>query len=216
MLVRETMTRNPITIKPETTVPDASRVMRERKVRRLPVLDAQGRLVGIVSQNDLRHVAPSPATTLAVWEISELVAKITVAQIMTREVVTVSGDTPLEEAARLMADHRISGLPVMEDNKIAGIITETDIFKSFLELMGGRRPGIRLTVIVAGAKGVLSRLTAAIAAAGGDIVGLGFHELGDGRGPRWEITLKVQDTTTDRLSAAVQPLVESIADIRET
>ena len=88
MLVRERMTPNPITIGPDNTVPDALRIMRERKVRRLPVLDAAGRLAGIVSENDLRHAAPSPATTLAVWEISELVAKIKVAQVMTNDVIT--------------------------------------------------------------------------------------------------------------------------------
>ena len=216
MFVRERMTLNPITINPDCSVPDALRIMQERKVRRLPVIDARGGLVGIVSENDLRHVAPSPATTLAVWEISELVAKIKVAQVMTREVVTVTGDTPLEEAARLMTDRKISGLPVLQVSAVVGIITETDLFKSLLELLGGRRPGVRLTVAVAEAKGTLARITAAIAAVGGDIVGLGCQEGRGSGGLQWEIVFKVQDLPKDQLLAAVKPVGTSILDIRET
>jgi acetoin utilization protein AcuB len=214
MLVRDRMTPNPITIGLGSAVPDALRIMQERKVRRLPVLDASGRLAGIVSENDLRHVSPSPATTLAVWEISELVAKIKVAQVMTRNVITVSEDTPLEDAARLMADHKISGLPVMHESKVTGIITETDLFKAFLELMGGRRPGVRLTVAADGAKGTLAKLTAAISTAGGDIVGLGCQEIKGPSGQQWEMVFKVQDLTKEQLLAAVRPLVTAVLDTR--
>ncbi len=216
MFVKERMTLNPITINPDCSVPDALRIMQERKVRRLPVLDARGRLVGIVSENDLRHAAPSPATTLAVYEISELVAKIKVAQVMTREVVTVTGDTPLEEAARLMTDHKISGLPVMQGSNVVGIITETDLFKSLLELLGGRRPGVRLTVAAAEAKGTLARIAVAISGAGGDIVGLGCEEIKGSGGLQWEMVFKVQDLAKDQLLAAVQPVVAAILDARET
>jgi acetoin utilization protein AcuB len=216
MLVQDRMTRNPITINPDTSVSDASRIMRERKVRRLPVLDARGRLVGIVSENDLRHASPSPATTLDVWEISALVDKIKVAQIMTRDVITVTGDTPLEEAARLMTDHKISALPVLQESKVIGIITETDLFKSLLELLGGRRPGVRLTVAAAEAKGTLARIAAAISEAGGDIVGLGCEEMQGSGGLQWEMVFKVQDLPKDKLLAAVQPVVTAILDARES
>lgn len=216
MLVRETMTPNPITIAPNTTVPDAQRIMRERKVRRLPVLDSTGKLVGIVSENDLRHAAPSPATTLDVWEINALVAKIKVSQIMTRNVITVAEDTPLEEAARLMADHRVSGLPVMRADRVTGLITETDIFKAFIDLMGARRSGVRVTVSLPNIKGVLASITSAIAAAGGDIVGLGFQQIKGPEGPQWEMTFKVQDITKDELASALTPHVTAILDTRVT
>jgi len=214
MLVRDTMTPNPITIAPDTAVPEAQRIMRERKVRRLPVLDGSGKLVGIVSENDLRHASPSPATTLDVWEINALVAKIKVSQIMTRNVITVTEETSLEEAARLMADHRVSGLPVMHSDRVVGMITETDIFKAFLELMGARRPGVRVTASVANTKGVLARLASAVASAGGDIVGIGFQEIKGPDGPQWEATIKVQDVTKDQLVAAIKPHVTAILDTR--
>src|SRR5512141_2922660 len=116
MLVRERMTVNPVTITPETSLTDAMRLMREKKVRRLPVLDARGHLAGIVSDNDLLYASPSPVTSLSVWEIHGLLDRLKMNQIMTRDVVTVTEDTPLEEAARIMADKRIGGLPVMNED----------------------------------------------------------------------------------------------------
>ncbi len=214
MLVRDRMTPNPITIGPDTALPDAQRIMRERKVRRLPVLDASGKLVGIVSENDLRHATPSPATTLDVWEINSLVAKIKVSQIMTRNVITVNEDTPLEEAARLMADHRVSGLPVMHGERVTGLITETDIFRAFLELMGARRPGVRVTASVSNAKGTLAKIATAVSTAGGDIIGFGFQEIKGPDGLQWEMVLKVQDITKDKLLAAIKPHVHAILDTR--
>ena len=216
MLVRERMTVHPVTITQDTSVPDALRIMRERKVRRLPVLDSHGHLVGIVSDKDLLHAAPSPATTLAIWEITDLLAKLKVSKIMTREVITVTEDTPLEEAACLMADHKIGGLPVMREKTLVGIITETDLFKSLLELMGGRRPGVRMTVLVQGVKGTLAKVTEAIFGVGGNIVGLGILEMTSTSSPQWEIMLKVQDVDADTLVAAVRPVVSEIVDVRQT
>jgi acetoin utilization protein AcuB len=216
MLVRERMTTNPVTITPETSVPEALRLMRERKIRRLPVLDSHGQLVGIVSDKDLLLASPSPATTLAIWEITDLLARLKVEKVMTREVITVSEDTPLEDAARLMADRKIGGLPVMRGKTLVGIITETDLFKSLLELLGGRRSGVRVTVSASGAKGTLARITGAIFGAGGDIVGLGFREVGRTTGTEWQITFKVQDAPGDKLVEAVRPVVREILDVRQT
>lgn len=215
MLVQERMTRNPVTTTPDTAVPDALRLMRERKVRRLPVLDAHGRLAGIVSDKDLLLVAPSPATSLAIWEIPDLLGKLKIEKVMTREVITVAEDTPLEEAARIMADRKIGGLPVVRGQALVGIITETDLFKSFLELLGGRRSGVRLTLTTSGGKGVIARLAGAISAAGGDIVGLGIAEAPGSGGAQWHITFKVQDAPRNALVDALRPLVSDILDVRE-
>jgi|YNPBryantNP2012_1023418.scaffolds.fasta_scaffold27279_2 acetoin utilization protein AcuB len=215
MLVRECMTRDPITVTPDTTVPDALRLMREKKIRRLPVVNSQGALVGIVSDKDLLYASPSPATTLAVWEIPELLARIRVEKVMTSKVITTTEDTPLEEAARIMADYRIGGLPVMQEERLVGIITETDLFKAFLQLLGGRRRGVRVTVSVPDAKGTLARITNVIFDAGGDIVGLGFRELTDSRGTQWEITFKVQDVPQERLLEVLRPVVREILDVRQ-
>ena len=215
MLVRERMTPNPITVTADTTVPVALRLMRERKVRRFPVLDERGQLVGIVSDKDLLYASPSPATTLAVWEIPELLAKIKVADVMSREVVSVPDDTPLEEAARIMADRHIGCLPVMRGRDLVGIITETDLFKVFLQLLGGRRRGVRVTVAIPDAKGTLARITKAIFDAGGDIVGLGFSESTGTGGALWEMTFKVQDVPREQLVEAIRPVVTEVLDVRE-
>ncbi|HID61404.1 MAG TPA: CBS domain-containing protein, partial [Anaerolineae bacterium] len=146
MLVRDRMSRHPITITADVHIDEALKVMRDNKVRRLPVVDRDGRLVGIVSEMDLLYASPSPATSLSVYEIHYLMARITVQDVMTREVISIQEDTPLEEAARIMVDNKIGGLPVVRDGKLVGIITETDLFKIFLELLGAREKGVRLTL----------------------------------------------------------------------
>lgn len=214
MFVREFMTTPCVTIAPETSVPDALRLLRDRSIRRLPIVNRRGVLVGIVSDKDLLKAAPSQATSLSVWEISELLSNLRVDEIMTREVITVSEDTPIEEAAVLMADRKIGGLPVMRGDAVSGIITESDLFKVLLTLLGGRREGVRLTVKVAGGKGVLAALAAAISEVGGDIQGIGVGEFASNGGSHWEIVLKVQDVASEPLVNAVSPLVAEVVDAR--
>ena len=132
---------------------------------------------------------------------------------MTRKVITVSEDTPLEEAARIMADSKIGGLPVMRDDRLVGIVTETDLFKIFIELLGARQPGVRVTALIPSAKGTLAKITSAIFGVGGDIVA--FGQSMDASGTRWEVTLKVQDVSRDKLIEAIKPVVDRILDVRE-
>ena len=132
--VIEWMTPNPTTITPTTTLPEAHRIMRERKVRRLPVVDG-GELAGIVTLGDIREAEPSKATTLDVWELPYLLDRLTADQFMTKKVYTVTPSTPIRDAANLMLVHRISGLPVMDKNKVVGIITESDIFRMLVREM---------------------------------------------------------------------------------
>jgi len=214
MLVSERMTREPTTISRDTPVPDALKLMRDRKVRRLPVIDDKGRPIGIVSEKDLLYASPSPATTLSIYEMQYLLSKIPVKEVMTSRLITVADDATLEEAACLMIDNQIGGLPVIHGDRLAGIITETDIFKIFLELLGGREHGIRLTLLVQDQKGALSRLTEPIANLDGNIVSLGTF-LGDDPSNR-QITLKVAGVDKDTLIKAVKPFVLEIVDVRET
>lgn len=215
MLVRDRMTIDPVTIKAEVSVTEALRLMNEKKIRRLPVLDGAGNLIGIVSDRDLLLASPSPATSLAIWEIHDLLAKLTVDKSMTREVITVTEDTPLEEAARVMVDAKVGGLPVMRGKTLVGIISESDLFKTLLELLGGRRAGVRITVSTPGAKGTLAEITKAIYEAGGDIVGLGFKEEAAAGNP-WVNTFKVQGVAKDKLVEAMRPHVLEILDVRES
>lgn len=165
MRVRDKMTPNPITVEPTTPVAEALRLMEGRKIRRLPVLQ-DGQLVGIVTLLDLMRVSASPATTLSVYELRYLLDKLTVQEAMTRRVITVTPDSPIEQAALLMREHKIGGLPVVEDGRLVGIITETDIFDAFVELLGMRKPGVRIEVDCADQPGVLARIASIIASRG--------------------------------------------------
>ncbi len=202
------MTRRPITVGEDASVNEALELMHREHIRRLPVVDKEGRLVGIVSELDLLKVSPSPATTLSIYEIPYLLARIKMRDIMTRDVITVTEDTPLEEAARIMADNKIGGLPVMRGDKLVGIITETDIFKIFLEMLGGRETGVRITLTVPEKKGMLAKITGKIAEIGGNILALGTL-MGEDPSTR-EVTVRVSDVTKEDLVAAIEGLGEEI------
>jgi len=212
MLVSERMTKDTIVVRDDTPIDEAMKIMRDNKVRRLPVLNDKGALVGIVSERDLLYVSPSPATSLSIHEIHYLISKITVGEVMTEDVITVTEDTPLEEAARIMADNKIGGLPVVSDGELAGIITETDLFKIFLELLGAREMGLRLTMLVPDEEGVLAKITGEIAELGGNIVSLGTF-LGEDP-TNALLTIKVQDVEEEDLVKAMEPLAMEMVDVR--
>ncbi|MCL4463933.1 MAG: CBS domain-containing protein [Firmicutes bacterium] len=138
MLVKDKMTTQVITIGPQTTVPDALALMEEKRVRRLPVVE-KDRLVGIVTLLDLVRASPSPATSLSIWELNYLLAKLPVKDVMAKKLYTVKMDAPIDEAAALLRENRIGGLPVVDNGIIVGIITETDIFAAFMEMLGVSR-----------------------------------------------------------------------------
>jgi len=212
MLVGERMTRNPVTITEDTSIDDALHLMRERKVRRFPILDKAGHLVGIVSDKDLLHAAPSPASTLSVYEMHYLLAKLTVKKVMSSPVITISPDVPLEDAARIMADNKIGGLPVLDGDKLVGIITETDIFKILLELMGGRTSGLRVTVSLPDRRGNLAKLTQALADRGANIISLvtyGGTTAGDSL-----ITIKVNGIEETAVREALNQPGVKVVDLR--
>jgi acetoin utilization protein AcuB len=194
-------------------VGEALAQMKKERIRRMPVIDKHGHLIGIVSEKDLLLASPSPATSLSVWEITYLVSKIKIQDVMTKKIITVHEDTPLEDAARIMVDNKIGGLPVVNaDNAVIGIITETDLFKTFLELLGARKKGVRVTTTVFDKKGQLAKITQAVADAGGDIVAL--VEI-PGTASNYEVMLKVADVPKDKLVEILKPLVVEIKDVRE-
>ncbi len=213
MLVRDRMTTRPITIRPDTPVAEALSFMRQNNIRRLPVLDKKGRMVGIVTEQDLLHASPSPATSLSIYEIGYLLSKLKVEEIMTRDVITISADAPIEEAARVMADNKIAGLPVMEGKDLVGIITETDLFKTFLEMLGAREQGVRLTIKVENRPGTLSKISHAITSIGGDIIALGTF-YGDKRTTA-TLTIKVGGVEKDALVRAMEEIGAEVRDVRE-
>jgi acetoin utilization protein AcuB len=197
MLVVERMTRSPVTVTGQTTVQQALEIIAERKLRHLPVLATDGALVGIVSEKDLLRVGSD-----------ELVE-----EIMTREIVTTTEYTALEEAASIMTDHKISCLPVMRDEKLVGIITETDLFQLFMELLAAREEGVRLTLLVPEEQGILASLTTEITNLGGNILALGTFQ---GEDPTNRmVTVKVANASTEKLLAIMEALGMEIVDVRE-
>jgi len=214
MLVKERMSRHPILVAPDVSISEALNMMKKERIRRLPVVDRNGHLVGIVSDKDLLHASPSPATSLSVWEITYLLGKIKVGDVMTRNVITVTEDTPVEDAARIMADNKIGGLPVVRDDSVVGIITETDLFKVFLELLGAREKGVRVTMLVPNVIGELAKITQAVASNGGNIMAL-VEYLGTDSTNR-EVMMKVVGLPKDRLVETLKPLVLEVGDVRES
>lgn len=137
--VREWMTPNPISITPDTPVVDAHKLMKDNRIRRLPIL-RNGKLVGIVTLGDVRGAEPSEATSLSIWELNYLISRLTADRVMTREVISVTPDTPITKAAQLMLEKRIAGLPVLEGDSLVGIITESDIFRMVVERWHSTEP----------------------------------------------------------------------------
>ena len=214
MLVGDRMSHHPVTTGPEMPINEALLLMKERKVRRLPVLDKRGHLVGIVSEKDLLNASPSAATTLSVWELNYLISKITVADVMTKNVITVTEFTPLEEAACIMADKKIGGLPVMRDDRLIGIITETDMFKTFIEMLGAREKGLRVSLLIPEEPGILASVTGEITKLGGNIVALGTF-LGEDASNRM-VTIKVRDVDKDKLVKQMESMGLTVLGIRES
>ncbi|RME49199.1 MAG: CBS domain-containing protein [Chloroflexi bacterium] len=214
MFVRDRMSSEPITITPDTPFQDALKLMREHRFRRLPVVDKHGKLVGIVSERDLLYASPSPATSLSVWELNYLLSKLQVREIMTENVITTTPDAPIEDAARLIVDNKIGGLPVVdEQNHVVGVITETDIFKTFVEMLGGGQSGLRLTLEVPERKGVLAELARTIFDMGGNIVSVGSF-YGDTPGER-ELVIKVRDVSKEQLVDTLEALGDHVLDARD-
>jgi acetoin utilization protein AcuB len=211
MFVGERMSRPVISVAPETPVHDALAMFKKDHIRRAPVIK-DGKLLGIVTENDLRNASPSPATTLSVWEMNYLISKVTVKQVMSKKVKTIDVDTPIEEAARIMTDSAIGGMPVTREGKIVGMITETDLFKVFLELMGAREKGVRVSALVEDKPGQLAKVSKAITEAGGNFISFGMFS-----GPDTSVkllTFKVAGMKKDEVKKVLDSAVKKFVDVR--
>jgi acetoin utilization protein AcuB len=151
MRIRDVMTKNPITVDSETLVLDAQKIMKENSIRRLPVVD-KGKLVGIVTQHDLLQASPSPATSLSIHELNYLLARMKVKEIMKKNPMTLAPDTPFEEALKIGQDKKIGSFPVVENGKLVGIATESDIVRFLTHALGIREEGSRVTIEGLGGK----------------------------------------------------------------
>ena len=211
MLVGERMSKPVIIVGPDLPIVDAINMMKSRHIRRVPVVE-KGKLIGIVSDKDLLNASPSQATSLSVWELNYLLSKITIKDVMTKKVLTVTESTPIEEAARLMADNKIGGMPVMRGAEVVGMITETDLFKIFLELMGAREQGLRGTALMTEKPGLLASFSKAISDLGGNFIAFGVVA-GDKPTNRL-VTFKVQGVTEAQVKQILSNVAEKIVDLR--
>jgi acetoin utilization protein AcuB len=217
MLVKDYMTRHPIMIPPSMAAAEAQKIMSENKVRHLPVVGDGKRPLGLVTRQSLR-IPPAELGSLNVWEITRFLSELTVKDIMVpaKELSTIGPDATLEEAAQIMADNRYGCLPVVEENVVVGIITETDLLVQLADLLGGYIPGVRVTVRLPGKIGGYAKIISAISAKG-----WGMYATGSVRAPKregyWDIVLKVRDVSKEELLGVLDQLEHcEIIDVRET
>ncbi len=166
MLVADWMSPSPTTVSPDTPVIEALRLLRDRDFRRLPVVQTRNgtsKLVGIVTDKDLKDAAPSAATTLSLWELNDLLAKLAVREVMARPVITAHVNEALEDAALRMQDHKVAGLPVLDDkDNLVGILTISDVLRALITVLGLNEGGIRLSLEIPDTPGALAHVLEAI------------------------------------------------------
>ncbi len=213
MLVQDRMTPNPTTITSDTSLKDALELIRSHPFRHLPVVDQEGKLVGIVTEKSLVYASPSSDLSLSIFEVNYLLSRTLVGQVMQGEVVTVLPSLPIEEAARVMIDRRIGCLPVVEDGELVGIISDTDIFRVLVEGLGGGHPSLRITIVIPEQVGSLARVVDRIAKMGGNI-----HTMGTFWGERPEdriIAFRVEGVDKDALIGGLEEIGARIRHVWE-
>lgn len=212
MIVANVMTKNPVFVSPEMSVNDARALMTREKISKLPVLDKNNRLIGIITKKDLIKAGPSAATTLDMYEISYLLSKLKVEKVMEKNVLTVQQSEVVEEAARIMADSSVGCLPVMKGDLLVGIITETDLFRSFINMFGARHEGVRATFQLEEKPGMLANLSRAIADKNGNIVAMITFE-GDDMSKK-RCTCKASGISKETMEEILAATDAEIEDIR--
>lgn len=200
MYVRQFMTSQVFTVTPDESIADTMALMREKKINSLPVVD-KGKVVGFVTDGDLREVSPSPATTLSIFELNYLIAKTPIREVAIKEVVICRPDTKIEDAALLMRDHNIGGLPVLDEGKLVGIITGSDILDSFLDIMGSRSPGQRVVIETKDKSGLMLDLAVTIKEFEVNIASLAVYHLKDNQ---VQILARLQGEQVDNVKMSLE------------
>ncbi|MBN1178070.1 MAG: CBS domain-containing protein [Anaerolineae bacterium] len=216
MLVKDVMTPNPICGRPEMPVTELQAKMNKKNIRHLPIVDAGGNLVGLVTQRSLLSALRTDESDLSQFEVSYILKKIKAHHVMVTNIITIDEDVPIEEAARIMADKHIGCLPVMRASELVGIITDNDLFSAMLNLLGARRSGIRVAILQPDRMGEVARLTSAIAQKGGYLsVCVGYYPEEETR-DTWISLLKVSNIPKDELVALINGLGDAqVQDVRE-
>jgi len=216
MLVRDYMTRHPLMAEPTMSIVEAQHYMGENNIRHLPIVGDGKRLLGLVTRQSLL-VDPGRLGSLDVWEITRYLSGLTVKDVMVKaqDVVTIDPDTTIEEAARVMVENKIGGLPVLDEGIVVGIITETDLLSQLTEIMATSLPGVRVTVRMPNIKGELAKLVSAIAAQGWGIVACGGAPAPKDSS-RWDAVVKIRYVSQEKVVAALEQVEgQEVVDARE-
>lgn len=212
MIIKSVMTRDVITVEPTTSVTTAKAIMAEKGINKLPVLDGSMRLVGIITKNDITKALPSEATTLDMYELGYLLTKLTCEKFMSKKVITISEDTVVEEAAKLMVDNNVGCIPVLKDDVLVGIVTESDLFSLFTDMFSARSEGVRAVISQSDKPGELAKIITRIAEINGNVVALVTRETKD-EGQR-RTTIKITGITEDQIKSILSDVGAQVIDVR--
>ena len=201
MLIKDWMTKDPVTITEDTSMIKAIHIMKERRFRRLPVVSA-GKLVGMVTDRDLKEASPSKATSLDVHELYYLLAELQVNEIMSRNPISVSQDDTVEHAAQVMLEHTFSGLPVVaEGGKVVGIITQSDVFRAFIHITGVLQGGVQFGLRLEDRPGLIKEVVDLLRARGARFVSLLSSYTTSAEGYR-DVYIRVKNLSPDEVAQA--------------
>lgn len=196
MFVKERMTTNPITTTENTPILEAGEILRKQHFTRLPIVK-DNKIIGIITRDDLLKVSPSEATTLSVWELNYVLSKLTVKDAMTKNPITIKPEATLEEAALVMRERAVGALPVVDERgNLVGIITESDIFDAFLDLMGLKDTGTRLTIDLDNRIGVIADITETIKGNKINIISMALFHRTNNSG---ELVLRLDSPRSEKL-----------------
>jgi acetoin utilization protein AcuB len=214
MLIKDQMTPKPIHGHPTMPLAEAQALMQEKNIRHLPILDDDAKLVGLVTRRALAQALPDDLSQFGPFVINYTLAKLQAHNIMVRDVITIDPDTTIEEAARIMADENIGCLPVLEKETLVGIITDNDLFNIMVNLLGARRPGVRMTILQPDRAGEVARLTKTIDENGGYISVFVTYPTPDP--DTWGSVVKVAEVPAKTLTEAIGSIPDTnIQDVRE-
>ena len=209
MLVKEWMTEDPVTVNSKIPVIEAMQHLNQGGFRRLPVVD-EGKLIGIVTDRDLKEATPSKASSLSVYELNYLLSKLTVREVMKSPVLSVGPSDPIEKAALIMEESKVSGLPVVEDESVVGIITITDMLSTFVDVLGLREGGTRVTVSLPDKPGILHQ----VAEAGPPSNIVAVVTSGIKEGQRRELVLRVTGEAAVQFPERLRAKGVDVADVQ--
>lgn len=215
MLIKDYMTKHPLMVEPTMSIVEAQRLMGENNIRHIPVTGKGKRLLGLLTRQALL-LHPAKLGSLNVWEISRFLSKLTVGEVMVKDVITVGKDATLEDAARIMVENKIGCLPVLDEGIVVGIITEIDLLAQLMDIMATRVPGVRVMMRMPNKIGELTKLVTAISAQGWGLLACG-GVLSPKDPTKWDAVVKIRNMSKGEIVAVLENVEgQEILDVRET